>query len=65
MVKKMSVLIDYNKCDGVECAECMNACPMEVFTIEDNKIVVSNEDECTFCMICEDVCPKSAVKVKD
>ncbi len=61
----MSVIIDYDKCTGAECAECVNACPMEVFEIQGDKVVVAHEDECTFCMVCEDVCPTGAVKVKD
>ncbi len=61
----MTVEINYEKCIGVDCAECMNACPMEVFAIENDKVVVVNEDVCTFCMICVDVCPEGAVKVKD
>ena len=61
----MSVILDHSKCKGVDCAECVNTCPMEVFEIKDNKIAVSKEDECTFCMVCEDVCPEGAIKIKE
>ncbi|MBW9220898.1 4Fe-4S binding protein [Methanothermococcus sp. SCGC AD-155-M21] len=61
----MSVIIDYDKCKGPDCAECVNTCPMEVFEIEDAKVVVANEEVCTFCMVCEDVCPEDAIEVKD
>ncbi|AEH06969.1 4Fe-4S dicluster domain-containing protein [Methanothermococcus okinawensis] len=61
----MSVTIDYNKCNGPECAECVNACPMEVFEIQGDKVVVVREEDCTFCLVCEDVCPTGAVKVKE
>ncbi len=60
----MSVVIDYNKCEGVDCSGCVDACPVDVFTVENDKIVVVKEDECTMCMMCEDLCPADAVKVK-
>ncbi|HIP15691.1 MAG TPA: 4Fe-4S dicluster domain-containing protein [Methanothermococcus okinawensis] len=60
-----SVTIDYQICKGAkECGECYNNCPMEVFTIEGDKVVVAKEEECTGCGVCEDVCPTGAVKVK-
>ena len=37
---------------------------MEVFTVNGDKVVVANEEECTGCGVCEDVCPTNAVKVK-
>jgi len=59
------VIIDYSKCKGLDCAECVNVCPMEVFKIEKDKVVVSNEDVCTFCMVCEDVCLENAIEVRE
>ncbi|EHP87774.1 4Fe-4S dicluster domain-containing protein [Methanotorris formicicus] len=59
----MAVTIDYSKCKGPECAECVNTCPMEVFEIQGDKVVVAKEDECTYCGVCEDVCPTKAIKV--
>jgi NAD-dependent dihydropyrimidine dehydrogenase PreA subunit len=61
----MVVEIDYNKCDGIDCSGCKDACPTDVFGIKDGKIVVVNAEECTFCMMCEDLCPADAVKVKN
>jgi NAD-dependent dihydropyrimidine dehydrogenase PreA subunit len=60
----MAVTIDYSLCKGAECAECVNNCPMEVFEIEGDKVVVAREDDCTYCGVCEDVCPTGAVKVE-
>ena len=28
------VTIDYDKCDGADCAECSDVCPMEVLVLE-------------------------------
>ncbi|HIQ32271.1 MAG TPA: 4Fe-4S dicluster domain-containing protein, partial [Methanothermococcus okinawensis] len=60
----MAVTIDYSKCKGVECGECVDVCPMEVFKIEGNRIIVANEDLCTFCMVCIDVCLEDAIEIK-
>jgi NAD-dependent dihydropyrimidine dehydrogenase PreA subunit len=60
----MKVTIDYDKCKGPECAECANTCPMEVFEIQDDKVVVAHEEECSGCAVCMDVCPTKAVKVE-
>ena len=60
----VSVKINYDISKGKEdCGECYMNCPMEVFSVDGNKIIVSNEDECTGCGVCEDVCPTKAVKV--
>ncbi|ABR54546.1 4Fe-4S ferredoxin iron-sulfur binding domain protein [Methanococcus vannielii SB] len=61
----MSVIIDYNKCKGPECAECVNTCPTEVFEIKENKVIVMRESDCTFCLVCIDVCPTDAIIVKE
>lgn len=61
----MSVVIDYDKCKGPECAECVNTCPVEVFEIQDDKVVVAKESDCTLCMVCVDVCPTGAITVKE
>ena len=62
--ESMGIIIDYDLCEGPDCAGCMDACPTDVFGVKDGKIVVVNEDECTFCKMCEDFCPAEAVKVK-
>ncbi|MBW9221225.1 4Fe-4S binding protein [Methanothermococcus sp. SCGC AD-155-M21] len=61
----VSITINYEVCKGAkECGECHQNCPMEVFDIEGDKVIVAREDECTGCGVCEDVCPTDAVKVK-
>jgi NAD-dependent dihydropyrimidine dehydrogenase PreA subunit len=63
--KMVEITIDYDKCDGEECAECVDACPMEVFIIDNGKIIVQNIDECSVCEVCMDVCLNEAVKVQE
>ena len=36
------VTIDYDKCDGADCAECADVCPMEVLVLEGEKIEIVN-----------------------
>jgi len=37
---------------------------MEVFAVEGDKVVVAQEELCTGCGVCEDLCPTKAIKVK-
>ena len=59
------VRIDYDKCEGADCAECADVCPMEIFKIEGDKIVIIHPEECSLCEVCTDVCPNEAVKVEE
>ncbi|WP_409199522.1 4Fe-4S binding protein [Methanobrevibacter sp. DSM 116169] len=58
------VIIDHDKCQGPSCAECVDTCPMGIFVIEGDKIVVENEEICSLCEICMDVCPNDAIKIE-
>ncbi|KZX12572.1 4Fe-4S binding protein [Methanobrevibacter filiformis] len=59
------VEIDYNKCEGTDCGECVDVCPMEVVVVEGDKIVVKSPDECSLCEVCMDVCPQECIEVDD
>ena len=66
MVKIMvKITIDHEKCDGADCAECVDVCPMEVLIINGEIIVIQNMEECSLCEVCMDVCPQEAVNVED
>jgi len=56
------VTVDQDLCTG--CGECANACPAQIFKVEDGKAVVS-DDECLGCQGCVSVCPVSAIKVDE
>lgn len=58
----VDVIIDQDKCDGEDCAECVDICPSDIFHIEDGKIKTENEDMCILCDICVDTCPNSCIK---
>ena len=46
------------------CGTCVAYCPRNVFSIENNKLIVKNPLECTLCKYCEVVCPNDAIRVK-
>lgn len=61
----VKITIDEEKCEGADCAECVDVCPMEVLILEGDKIVVQNVEDCSLCEVCMDVCPNEAVNVED
>ena len=50
--------IDKNECTG--CEECVDNCPSEAISMEDNDAVISAE-ACTECGECVEVCPAEAI----
>lgn len=59
------ITIDEDKCEGSSCGECVDICPMEILLIDENKIIIINQDECSICEVCMDVCPEMAIEVID
>ena len=59
------ITINCDKCDGGECGECADVCPMEVLLIEGDAILIQNKEECSLCENCVDVCPNEAIKIED
>ena len=58
-----NVLVDKEKCTG--CGECIDACPGEVYDLNDGKAVAINIDECHGCHTCEEICPEQAITIED
>lgn len=61
----VKITVDCDKCDGAECGECVDICPMEVFILNGDTIVIQNKEECNLCENCMDVCPNDALNVED
>jgi NAD-dependent dihydropyrimidine dehydrogenase PreA subunit len=58
--------IDQGRCLGLaECGKCLGVCPVKIF--EENgdepQSLEANEDECTLCGLCLDVCQPDAITV--
>ncbi|RLI80489.1 [Fe-S]-binding protein [Archaeoglobales archaeon] len=51
---------DDEKC--VHCGLCISICPVEVFKVEDHKIVAETS-RCIHCGVCVNVCPTKALSL--
>ena len=72
--KVMGVWHDFVSCDFDVCiadGACIEACPVSVFEwfdttgniASDKKPLMSNAEQCIFCIACENVCPPKAIKI--
>ena len=57
------IVVDKDKCCGDE--ECVNACPAQVFEMQNGKAEPVNSDECLGCETCVEVCPENAITVTE
>ena len=57
----MSAKVDTEKCTG--CESCIDACPSEAITMEDEKAVI-DADKCVDCAVCVDECPVEAIEME-
>jgi len=57
--ENIQIDIDESRCTG--CEECLMACPVDVFIIEQKKSKAQNISECIECMACVNVCPVDAI----
>jgi ferredoxin len=55
----MAISIDKKKCIG--CGDCVDVCPVEALSIENEKAVVN--DECIDCGACVNTCPNDAISL--
>lgn len=61
----VKVIVDHDKCDGIDCGECADVCPMEILIIEGDEIKIQCQDECSMCEVCLDICPNDAIKLEN
>jgi len=61
----VKITIDDAKCDGVDCGECADVCSMDILVIDGEKVVVKNQEECSLCEVCTDVCPTQAITLEE
>ncbi|NMC20346.1 MAG: 4Fe-4S binding protein [Thermogutta sp.] len=56
----MTAIVNTETCNG--CGECVQACPLDAITIQNEKAVV-DADVCGDCGACVDVCPTQSITV--
>ena len=61
----IKITIQEKKCDAENCLECVDACPMEILTVEEGKLSVHDIQECNLCENCMDICPNGAIYVDE
>jgi ferredoxin len=55
--------IDREKCDG--CEICVDECPVEAISLNDDNIAEIDDEECVECGTCVDLCPKNAISGRE
>ena len=53
-------IINLERCDL--CGQCVKQCPEDALTMTELGPVFNRPLTCTYCSICEDVCPQSAIR---
>lgn len=53
--------IDRLKCSG--CGDCIANCPTHALGWQGGKASLLSPDLCTYCTLCEDVCPVGAIEL--
>ncbi len=56
----MAVTVNVDNCTG--CGSCVEACPVEAITVENEKAVI-NDDTCVECGACIDECKHDALSL--
>ncbi len=60
----MDINIDYTKCNQMDCLECLDLCPMQVFDVKENRLVIARMEACCRCLACQEVCSFGAISLK-
>ena len=58
----MVAKVNADECVG--CGTCVDECPSEAISMNDEDIAVINADECTDCGMCVDACPTEAITME-
>jgi DNA-directed RNA polymerase subunit D len=56
------VTVDLKKCDV--CKKCLDVCYPQIFRIEDDQVIITDEERCDGCKQCLDSCPKAAIEIE-
>ncbi|MBN2111416.1 MAG: 4Fe-4S binding protein [Methanosarcinaceae archaeon] len=58
----MVAIVNASECVG--CGTCVDECPAEAITLNDDNIAVVDVDKCLDCGACVDVCPTEAISME-
>jgi ferredoxin len=58
----MPAVVNREEC--VSCGTCVEECPEEAITLDDEEIAVVNKEKCTECKTCVDACPSEAISME-
>ncbi|MEE0435912.1 MAG: 4Fe-4S binding protein [Peptococcaceae bacterium] len=58
----MPPIISKERC--IQCGLCVEICPMNVLSKEENKIIVEYPEECWHCRACAIDCPRQAISMR-
>jgi ferredoxin len=58
----MPAVVNRDEC--VSCGTCVEECPEEAITMDDEEIAVVNADKCTDCGTCVEACPSEAITLE-
>ncbi len=59
----MATKVDLEKCEG--CGACVDVCPTEAITLNDDDKAVIDAELCTDCGACADECPTEAIILEE
>lgn len=51
-------------CAGPRCQKCVMLCPNNVLKFKNGRIAISDIGKCSFCGLCERICPQNCITVK-
>jgi ferredoxin len=58
----MTAVVNRDEC--VSCGTCVDECPEEAITLDDEEIAVVNKKKCTECGTCIKHCPLMAISME-
>ncbi|WP_135612859.1 4Fe-4S binding protein [Methanococcoides sp. AM1] len=58
----MVAIVNRDECVG--CGVCVDDCPAEAITMDEENIAVVDAGKCTECGICVDSCPSEAISME-
>ena len=59
-----SRVVTVNKASCIGCGKCVQTCPMNLFTIRDDKVMFGNEKNRIQCGLCEKECPTDSLYIR-